>query len=261
MKARPAAPSSEVVERAAALVGALRARAPRIHCITNSVAQAFTANVLLAAGAVPSMTTSPGEVGAFVKGCDALLVNLGTLDEERRAGIEVALAAADEAGRRFVLDPVFVDRSPARLSFARALAARGPAVIRLNDAEFGALAAGADERGDPSRLAERLRATIALTGARDLVADADRDVSLANGDPLMDKVTAMGCAGSALVAAALAIEPDPFLAAAGALVAFGVAGEIAARTSAGPGGFAVAILDALYRLNADDVRALARVSP
>lgn len=261
MKARPAAPSSEVVERAAALVGALRARAPRIHCITNSVAQAFTANVLLAAGAVPSMTTSPGEVGAFVTGADALLVNLGTLDEERRAGIEVALAAAEEAGRRFVLDPVFVDRSPARLSFARALAARGPAVIRLNDAEFGALAAGADERGDPSRLAERLRATIALTGARDLVADADRDVSLANGDPLMDKVTAMGCAGSALVAAALAIEPDPFLAAAGALVAFGVAGEIAARTSAGPGGFAVAILDALYRLNADDVRALARVSP
>lgn len=261
MKARPAAPSSEVVERAAALVGALRARAPRIHCITNGVAQAFTANVLLAAGAVPSMTTSPGEVGAFVKGCDALLINLGTLDEERRAGIEVALAAAAETGRRFVLDPVFVDCSPARLSFARALAARGPAVIRLNDAEFGALTAGEGDRDDPSRHAALLRTTIALTGARDLVADADRDVSLANGDPLMSKVTAMGCAGSALVAAALAIEPDPFLAAAGALVAFGVAGEIAARASAGPGSFAVAILDALHGLDAGDVRALARVSP
>jgi len=69
MKARPAAPSSEVVERAAALVGALRARAPRIHCITNGVAQAFTANVLLAAGAVPSMTTSPEARRGEAAGC------------------------------------------------------------------------------------------------------------------------------------------------------------------------------------------------
>ena len=39
----------------------LRARAPRVHCITNAVAQAFTANVLLAAGAVPSMTIAVNE--------------------------------------------------------------------------------------------------------------------------------------------------------------------------------------------------------
>jgi hydroxyethylthiazole kinase len=249
------------VERAAALVGGLRARAPRVHCITNGVAQAFTANVLLAAGAVPSMTTSPEEVGAFVQGCDALLVNLGTLDGDRRAGIEVALAAAGEAGRPFVLDPVFVDRSPARLAFARMLAARGPAVIRLNGAEFQALTGGASDRDNLSRHAARLRTTIALTGARDEVADADRHVALANGDPLMGKVTAMGCAGSALVAAAIAVEPDPFLAAAGALVMLGVAGEIAARESTGPGSFAAAILDALDALRANDVRALARVSP
>ena len=32
----------------------LRERRPRVHCITNAVAQAFTANMLLAAGTVPS---------------------------------------------------------------------------------------------------------------------------------------------------------------------------------------------------------------
>ena len=34
-----------------------RAVRPHVHCITNSVAQHFTANVLLAAGATPSMTS------------------------------------------------------------------------------------------------------------------------------------------------------------------------------------------------------------
>ena len=48
----------------------------------------------------------------------------------------------------------------------------------------------------------------------------------------------MGCAGSALVAAALAVEADPFIAASAALTAFGVAGEVAARDVDGPGSFA-----------------------
>ncbi len=74
----------DVPQIAAALLERLRARSPRVHCITNAVAQNFTANVLLAAGAVPSMTLSAEEIGAFVAGADALLVNLGTFDRERR---------------------------------------------------------------------------------------------------------------------------------------------------------------------------------
>ena len=40
-----------VPQIAAALLERLRARSPRVHCITNAVAQNFTANVLLAVGA------------------------------------------------------------------------------------------------------------------------------------------------------------------------------------------------------------------
>ena len=65
----------------------------------------------------------------------------------------------------------------------------------------------------------------------------------------MAKVTAMGCAGSALIAACLAVEPDALRAAAAALLIIGVAGEMAAEARAGPGSFAVAIIDALYRLD------------
>jgi hydroxyethylthiazole kinase len=40
------------------------------------VAQAVTANVLLAAGAVPSMTIAPEEIAQFVARADALLVRV-----------------------------------------------------------------------------------------------------------------------------------------------------------------------------------------
>ncbi|MGB9364572.1 MAG: hydroxyethylthiazole kinase, partial [Xanthobacteraceae bacterium] len=63
MPAEGAEMRAELPHIAADILMRLRARSPRVHCITNAVAQAFTANTLLAAGAVPSMTLSPDEVG------------------------------------------------------------------------------------------------------------------------------------------------------------------------------------------------------
>jgi hydroxyethylthiazole kinase len=237
----------------------IREHAPRVHCITNTVAQQFTANVLLAAGAVPSMTLSPQEIEGFVAGADALLVNLGTFDAERRAAVEAALSAAAERGKPWLLDPVFIERSPLRAEFARTLVGRKPAVVRLNAAEFAALS-GNDQAADaPGRFAKALDTVVALTGRVDIVADGVRRVRIANGDPLMGQVTAMGCAGSALLCAALAVERDPWLATVAALAMFGVAGEVAGRDADGPGSFAVAIIDALHALDSATLRAQVRV--
>src|SRR4030081_1870932 len=106
------------------ILARIRARRPRVHCITNAVAQNFTANMLLAAGAVPSMTIASDEIADFVARADALLVNLGTLDPERRGAIEIAIAAAGERAP-WILDPVFVDRSVPRAGFGSALGAGG----------------------------------------------------------------------------------------------------------------------------------------
>jgi hydroxyethylthiazole kinase len=92
------------------------------------------------------------------------------------------------------------------------------------------------------------------------VADGERIAAIANGHPLMAKVTAMGCAGSALTAACLAVEPDPFVATSSALVILGVAGELAAEKSTGPGSFASAVIDALYNLDGGLLTARAKVS-
>ncbi len=58
---RPPAVTAPLPDAAslAAVVERVRALAPRVHCVTNSVATNFTAHVLLAAGAVPSMTIDP----------------------------------------------------------------------------------------------------------------------------------------------------------------------------------------------------------
>jgi len=256
----PAAARNDSAQAAARLLERLRTRGPRVHCITNAVAQNFTANALLALSCVPSMTLSPEEIAAFVAGSDALLVNLGTFDAERRQATEIAVETAAQEGVPWVLDPVFVDRSAARAEFARSLIARSPTVVRLNHAEFAALAGSEPSREAVMAAAADNELTIGLSGAADLVTDGKRVASIANGHPLMARVTAMGCAGSALVAACLAVEDDAFVATASALTIIGVAGEVAAEKAQGPGSFAAAILDALYRLDAATLKARAKVT-
>jgi hydroxyethylthiazole kinase len=245
---------------AAGLIAPLRARRPRVHCITNTVAQAYTANVLLAAGCVPSMTLSVEEIGGFVVSAQALLANLGTFDAERRAATGIAIEAAERHKLPWVLDPVFVDRSAPRLAFARELMARGPRVVRLNQAEFEALAGSSAKQENAMAFARDTGSIVAISGPTDLVTDGTRVAMIGNGHSFMAKVTAMGCAGSALAAAFLAVEPDALRATAAALMMLGIAGELAARAVKGPGTFATAIIDEVHALDAGTLLAHAKVS-
>ena len=132
-------PQDDLPDIAAGVLAKLREQAPRVHCITNSVAQTLTANVLLAVGAVPSMTIAAAEVTAFVAGAQALLINLGTLDAERRQAIDMTVKQAKERAMPWVLDPAFIDRIDSRAAFARVLARETPHAVRLNAREFLAL--------------------------------------------------------------------------------------------------------------------------
>ena len=149
--------------RSLAVLDAVRGKNPQVHCLTNSVARAFTANVLLAVGAVPLMSHDAAEVGAFVTKADALLVNLGTLDPAMRAAMMTALDVAQARRLPWVLDPVFADRSAGRAAFATELLARRPAALRLNEAEAAALGAGAT---DAARLGGEI---VALSGEIDQI--------------------------------------------------------------------------------------------
>jgi hydroxyethylthiazole kinase len=237
----------------------LRHEKPRVHCLTNSVAQGFTANLLLAAGAIPSMTVAPEEIAHFVWRAGALLVNLGTLDAERRAALPLALDTAASAGVPVVLDPVFVDLSPPRLALARKIIERKPAIIRMNGNEFQAVAGFPPTPEKVREVAGANHCVIALTGPSDIVSDGRNTIRVRNGHALMAQVTAMGCGAGALVAALLACRCAAFTAAACGLAALGVAGEVAAETAHGPGSFSAAILDALFKLDGAMLRARAHL--
>ena len=227
--------SREIPAAAAAVLDRIRESAPRVHCITNGVAQNFSANLLLAVGAIPSMTIAPEDIGMFA--------------------IDVAI----QQGRPWILDPVFIERSPPRAAYAKSLLARQPRAVRLNRAEFTALADSPVEGATLSRFADQHKLIVGLTGEADIVMDYGRLVCITNGDPLMAKVTAMGCAGSALVGACLAVEKDAWVATAAGILILGVAGQIAAKTAKGPGSLAVGILDALHTLDGAALIDLARV--
>ena len=75
----------DIIPAAAEALAHLRERKPKVHVITNSVVQGFTANVLLAAGAVPSMTTAAAEIADFVAGADARGLSCGARRAKREA--------------------------------------------------------------------------------------------------------------------------------------------------------------------------------
>ena len=95
---------------------------------------------------------------------------------------------------------------------------------------------------------------VAVTGAIDYVTDGTELISLANGHPLMARVTGLGCTATALVGAALAVEKDRLAAVAAGLSFLAIAGEIAAEKSPGPGSLQLHLLDALHQLDAATIQ-------
>lgn len=240
------------------LRAALRERAPLVHNLTSPTVANFTANALLALGAAPAMVESIDEVADFAAAADALVINIGSVTPERARTMRRAIAAATGAGTPWVLDPVAAGAIAARTALALEFCALGPAAIRGNASEIRSLAglpgggrgvdtaASSDTAIEAARaLATRTGAVVAVTGATDHVTDGTTLVSVPHGHPMMTRVTGMGCAASAIVAACLAVEPDRVAAASHALALCGIAGERAARTAPGPGSLAVAWLDLL----------------
>lgn len=250
-----------VADRLATCWEALREEAPLTQCLTNIVAAPLTANVLLAAGAAPAMVDNPHEAGDFARLAGGLLVNLGTPYDDTTAGMRAAVRGAREEATPWVLDPVAVGALAWRTALAHELLeTEPPAVIRGNASEILGLAGGAGGRGvdathstddgaaAATQLAQQHGCTVAVSGPVDQLTDGRRTVRIRNGHPLMTRVTGVGCALGALIAAAAAVEPDPLVAAATATGALTLAADQASAEHPGPGSFAVALLDRLAAL-------------
>jgi hydroxyethylthiazole kinase len=265
--------TASISETLPASLDGIRRRRPLVHNIANIVVANVVANALLALGASPAMVESAEEAPELARAADALVINLGTISSAVAAAARLASAAALAAGRPWVLDPVAVGVLGYRTRLAAELLADKPAVIRGNASEIAALGGeagggkGVDSTLDTEaaataarRLADRTKSIVVVSGAIDRITDGKRMVAIANGHPVMARVTGSGCMSSALVGAFLAVSPDPFSAAAQAMLTMAVAGEMAARRSQGPGGWSTAFFDTLYNVEAAEILKLASVS-
>ena len=256
-------------------LGELRRRKPLVHQITNYVVMNETANATLALGALPVMAQAREEVEEMVGLAGALVLNIGTLSPHWVDAMLLAGKAANEQGIPVVLDPVGAGATRYRTETARRLLDEVKvAVLRGNQGEVATLVGleaevrgvesigGGGEPADLARAAARNLGLVAsVTGPIDHVSDGDRVLAIANGHELLAAVTGTGCMSSAITGCFLAVTRDrPLEAAAGALVAFGVAGEDAARDAKGPGSFHVGLYDALAALEPETLDARARIS-
>ena len=102
-------------------------------------------------------------------------------------------------------------------------------------------------------LAAKAGTVIAITGAIDLVADADRCFVIRNGRPEMGRITGTGCQLSGMMTAFIVANPEEKLeAAAAAVCAMGLAGQIGyERMQEGEGNstYRNRIIDAIYNMD------------
>ena len=265
--------SKELAARAADILARVRDKSPLVHHITNYVVMNDTANLTLALGALPVMAHAREEVAEMVGAAGALVLNPGTLSAEWVESMIIAGKRANELGIPVIYDPVGVGATRYRNETGeRFLRELHVDVIRGNSGEVGSLsgAGGAvkgvesvegvvDPAGAARQFALRQACVVAITGKRDVISDGRRTLGVDNGHAMMKTVTGTGCMATAMAAAFNAVEPDRLFATAAALACYGLAGQMAARRSRGPGSFRAALLDALYNLKAAQVRAGAKI--
>lgn len=255
---------------------AVRATVPLVHCITNYVTVHDVANVLIACGGSPIMSDEPRDVVDITSICGALDINIGTLNSRSIEAMALASARAEELGHPIVLDPVGAGASQLRTSTAaRLLEQRRIACVRGNMSEIKALGMGASTTrgvdaapGDAvtydnldemcafvRRFSAACSSIVAVSGAIDLVSDAQRTYVVSNGHRMMADITGSGCMLTAVVGAYLAANPgEPLEAVAAAFAMFGLAGKLAAERAieegAGNATFSNYLIDEVYKMDA-----------
>lgn len=255
----------------------VRTKAPLVQCITNFVTVNDCANMILAVGGSPSMAHDIREAAEAVCAANALVCNLGAIED-----VEAMLLAgkqANQLGKPVVFDPVAAGGTTLRKEAAKRLVEEVQfAVIRGNASEIRALA-GANTTGsgvDASAfdvvteenlqeaiqivraLAQRTKSVIAVSGKLDVISNGARTMVLKNGCSTMARITGSGCMLTALIGAFCGAMPqEPFTAACAAMAAMGVCGELAdqrrLQNKTGNATFRTDLIDAVFNLTEEEL--------
>lgn len=251
----------------------IREEQPLVHHITNWVTIYDCAHLTRCVGALPVMAHAKEEVAQMTGIAQALVLNIGTLTMDLVDAMMIAGKAANRKGIPVVLDAVGAGATDFRtVKTKEILEVVQVDVIKGNAGEIATVADVPAEvkgvesmgvEGDPLKVARNLAAqrgaTVVVTGKVDLVAGESGTYRVHNGDPMMGRVVGTGCMAASMIGAFAAVKLDYAAAAAEALACFGIAGELAAGATQGPGTFRERFFDAIFHLNEEVVRARVQV--
>lgn len=256
----------------------VRKNVPLVHCITNYVTVNDVANILLACGGSPIMADDINEVADITSISNALVINIGTLNERTIGSMLLAGKTANSNGIPVVLDPVGAGASALRNNTVRSLLSQVKfTVIRGNLSEMSYIAgvnsttrgvdsSVIDDKNDAVCVANTVAISYgcvaAITGAIDVISDGKNIRKVGNGVALMGKVTGTGCMLSAVIGAYVGANDDNFSATVKAIASMGIAGEIAydKASSVGTGSYHIAIIDAMSKLDDESIDNKARIN-
>ena len=246
---------------------------PLVHHITNWVTIYDCANMTRAFGALPVMAHAKEEAGDMALIASSLVLNIGTLTPELIDAMIIAGKGANKKGIPVVLDAVGVGATKLRNEMAeKLLNSIKIDIIKGNASEIAKLAGeNVTTRGVEStkvdvslidaakKLANKNKSVAVITGKEDIVSDGERTYIVHNGDKMMGCVVGTGCMAASVIGAFAGVEKDYAKAAAAALSCYGIAGQLAADRSEGPGSFHANFYDAVYNLDRKIIDRMARV--
>lgn len=240
----------------------IRESKPLVHHITNWVTIYDCANMTRALGALPVMAHAPQECADMTGISSALVLNIGTLTTELIDAMIVSGKAANEKQIPVVLDAVGVGATRFRDDMAaKILDTIHIDIIKGNYSEIAKLAGeNAQTNGveatsidaDPTQIAKGLAlamsCTVVMTGAEDVVSNGENTFVVKNGHEQMGSLVGTGCMAASVIASFAAVNSDHCDAAKDALCYYGIAGELAAEKSSGPGSFKQNFYDEVFNL-------------
>ncbi len=257
------------------LINKIREKSPLIHNITNFVVMNSSANILLAIGASPVMAHCLSEVEEMTSIAGALVLNIGTVQEDWTESMICAAKTANSKGIPVILDPVGAGATKLRSeTVERIMKETEISVLRGNASEIFSLASSevktrgvdssllisSDHIDTAKEIADNYKCIIAISGEEDLITDGNQVLRVANGHPVMTRVTGTGCGLTAVTAAFCAVAEGKLLqATASAFAFYGLCADKAVKTSDKPGSFSVAFLDTLYSIENEEISALIKV--
>ena len=249
------------------LLARVRQQKPIVHHLTNWVTIYDCAQVIKTLGASPVMAHAPQEVADMAQIASALVLNIGTLTVDFVEAMKLAAQSANQKGIPVVLDVCGAGATTLRdqkclelLDEVRIDLIKGNAseVARIGGESVKTRGVDAAEVGGDlvllaEKLAQQRKATVVITGKVDIATNGEETYLVKNGHPMMTHVVGTGCMAASVIGAFAAVEPNLSLAAASALVCYGIAAELAADKASGPASFKARLFDCLYNLDQEAV--------